>query len=272
MGTGQHFSERRISLDSTINVEEKNMKLLQNKVAIITGGGRGIGRSIAREFADNGAHIVLFDIAFPEDFEKFAEEIRAMGSKIATRKLDITNTIDVDTACDQIAAEMGRIDILVNNAGITRDKLLMRMTDDDWDLVMKVNLKGAFLMSRAVAKTMVRQRKGKMINIASVVGLLGNAGQANYSASKAGMIGMTKSLAKELGGRNINVNCVAPGFVETDMTHVLSDEQRALFLNVIPLKRGCTPTEIAGTVVFLASEKSDYITGQVISVDGGMAM
>lgn len=246
--------------------------ILQDKRAIITGGARGIGRAIVRQFVNEGAHVAIFDVAFPEDFEQFAEELRATGRSVIARSVDITDGAAVDAACDAVAAELGGIDILVNNAGITRDKLMLRMTDEDWDKVMTVNLKGAFLMTRAVFRHMMRSRKGKIVNISSVVGVMGNAGQANYSASKAGMIGLTKSCAKEFAGRNINVNAIAPGYVETDMTHVLSEEQRNAFLSVIPLKRGCSPEEIADTVIFLASPKSDYITGQVINVDGGMIM
>ena len=248
------------------------MSMLQDNVAIVTGGGRGIGRAIVRAFVEEGANVAIFDVAFPDDFESFAEEMRATGRTIVAKKVDITNTEQVEQSCSEVAEQLGRIDVLVNNAGITRDKLLLRMSDEDWDLVQTVNLKGAFLLTRAVAKVMMRQRSGKIVNISSVVGVMGNAGQANYSASKAGMIGLTKSTAKELAGRNINVNAVAPGYVETEMTHVLSEEQRQAFLGVIPLKRGCTPAEIADTVIFLASPKSAYITGQVINVDGGMIM
>lgn len=248
------------------------MSELKEKNAIVTGGARGIGRAIVRTLAAQGASIAVFDVAFPDDFEAFAKELRDTGARIEAFPVDITDAAAVDENCTRVAGDFGSIDILVNNAGITRDKLLLRMGDDDWDLVMKVNLKGAFLMTRAVAKTMVRQRKGKIINISSVVGVMGNAGQANYAASKAGMIGLTKSAAKELAGRSINVNAIAPGYVETEMTHVLSEEQREAFLSVIPLRRGCSPEEIAHTVSFLASEKSDYITGQVINVDGGMIM
>jgi 3-oxoacyl-[acyl-carrier protein] reductase len=248
------------------------MSLLANTIAIVTGGGRGIGRAIVAEFAAQGADVAVFDIAYPDDFEAFADGLRASGRRIVAKTLSITDAAQVDAACDAVAAELGRIDVLVNNAGITRDKLLMRMGEEDWDAVMAVNLKGAFLMTRAVARTMVRQRSGRIVNISSVVGVMGNAGQANYAASKAGMIGFTKSVAKELAGRSITVNAVAPGYVETEMTHVLTEEQRQAFLSVIPLRRGCSPAEIADTVVFLSSAKSAYITGQVIHVDGGMIM
>ncbi len=248
------------------------MDLLRDQVAIVTGGGRGIGRAIARDLASEGAHVAIFDRAFPDDFPGFAETIKGMGRKIVQKSLDITDTPSAEKACEEVAAELGRIDVLVNNAGITRDKLMMRMTDDDWDIVLKVNLKGSFIMTRAVSKVMMRQRKGKIINVSSVVGLMGNAGQANYSASKAGLIGLTKSAAKELASRNITVNAIAPGYVETEMTAALSQEARAAFLNVIPLKRGCTPDEIAGVVTFLASSRADYITGQVLAIDGGLTM
>jgi 3-oxoacyl-[acyl-carrier protein] reductase len=246
------------------------MSELKDRIAIVTGGARGIGRAIVRTLAEQGASVAIFDVAFPEDFDAFTAELKNGGTKVEAYTVDITNASAVDESCEKVVAEFGAIDILVNNAGITRDKLLMRMADEDWDLVMAVNLKGAFLMTRTVAKTMMRQRKGKIINISSVVGVTGNAGQANYAASKAGMIGLTKSTAKELAGRNINV--IAPGCVETEMTHVLSEDQKNAFLAVIPLKRGCSPEEIADTVSFLASKKSDYITGQVINVDGGMIM
>jgi 3-oxoacyl-[acyl-carrier protein] reductase len=248
------------------------MSLLQDKIAIITGGGRGIGRAIATEFIREGANVAIFDKVFPDDFEAYAAEMRTTGRTIVARTVDITQSAQAENACDEIAAELGRIDILVNNAGITRDRLLLRMTEDDWDAVLTVNLKGAFTMTRAAAKTMMRQRSGKIVNISSVVGVMGNAGQANYSASKAGLIGLTKSAAKELAGRNITVNAIAPGYVETDMTAALNEEQRKAFLTVIPLKRGCKPEEIADAVVFFASSKSDYITGQVLCVDGGMVM
>ena len=248
------------------------MSLLTGANAIVTGGARGIGRAIVRQFVAEGANVAVFDVGFPDDFESFANEMRARGAKIEAYVVDITNTESADKAVEEMHAAFGSFDILVNNAGITRDKLMLRMADDDWDKVLAVNLKGAFIMTRAAARIMVRQRSGKIVNMSSVVGVMGNAGQANYAASKAGLIGLTKSTAKELAGRGINVNAIAPGYVETEMTHVLSEEQRNAFLSVIPLKRGCTPDEIADTVVFLSSAKSAYITGQVINVDGGMIM
>jgi len=248
------------------------MDQLRDQVAIITGGGRGIGRAIARAFAEEGAHVAIFDRAFPDDFPTFVESLKALGKNVVSKAVDITSTPATETACDEVVKELGRIDILVNNAGITRDKLMIRMSDEEWDAVLTVNLKGAFITTRAVSRIMMRQRKGKIVNVSSVVGLMGNVGQSNYAASKAGLIGLTKSAAKELAARNITVNAIAPGFVETEMTAVLSEEQRAAFLNVIPLRRGCKPEEVAGVVVFLASPRAEYITGQVLAIDGGMTM
>lgn len=248
------------------------MNLLTGANAIVTGGARGIGRAIVRRFVDEGANVAVFDVVFPEDFETFATEMRAKGAKIEAYAVDITNTESTDKAVEEMHAAFGSLDVLVNNAGITRDKLMLRMTDDDWDKVLAVNLKGAFIMTRAAARIMMRQRSGKIVNISSVVGVMGNAGQANYAASKAGLIGLTKSTAKEFASRGITVNAVAPGYVETEMTHVLSEDQRNAFLAVIPLRRGCSPEEVADTITFLSSPRANYITGQVINVDGGMIM
>ncbi len=245
--------------------------MLKDKVSVITGGARGIGRAIASEFLKDGANVVIIDKFFPEDFEDYKNSVIGEG-KLSSKSVDITDFKATESTIDEIVKEFGRVDVLVNNAGITRDKLLLRMTEEDWDAVIAVNLKGAFNTTRAVSKAMIKQKSGKIINISSVVGVIGNAGQSNYAASKAGLIGFTKSVAKELAGRNITVNSVAPGFVVTNMTDKLNEEQQKALLDLIPLKRGSQPEEIAGIVAFLASEKANYITGQVICVDGGMTM
>lgn len=247
-------------------------KLLENKIAVVTGGGRGIGKAIVKIFLEYGAKVIALDKIFPEDFTIFVDEQKNKGYLIDYKILDITNLEMTQKIFEEIISQYTRIDILVNNAGITRDKLLLRMMEEDWDAVINVNLKGAFNTTRSAVKYMASQRYGKIINISSVVGLMGNAGQSNYSASKAGLIGFTKSIAKEFASRNINVNAVAPGYVETEMTQHLTEEQKKAFLDIIPMKRGCKPEEIAEVVAFLASDKSGYITGQVITVDGGMVM
>jgi len=247
-------------------------KLLNDKIGVITGGARGIGWAIAEEFVNEGSDVVILDKFFPDNFNDKVNELAKKGRKVLSKSVDVTNTNDTQKIIEEIASEHGRIDILVNNAGITRDRLVIRMTEDEWDAVIAVNLKGAFNTMRVVSKIMARQRYGKIVNISSVVGLMGNFGQANYAASKAGLIGLSKSVAKELAARNINVNCVAPGFVETEMTHQLTDEQKLALLNLVPLKRPSKPSEIAGIVAFLASDRANYITGQVIAVDGGMVM
>lgn len=246
--------------------------LLQDKTAIVTGGGRGIGRAIVTEFVNEGADVIIFDKVFPDDIDAYVSEQTAKGRKVVLKTIDITKTSEVQNICDETAKEFGKIDILVNNAGITRDKLMIRMSEEDWDAVLTVNLKGAFNTIKAVSRIMAKQRSGKIVNISSVVGVMGNAGQTNYSASKAGLIGLTKSVAKEFAGRNINVNAVAPGFVETEMTAMLSEEQKNAFLSIIPLKRPSKPEEVAGVVAFLSSDKAGYITGQVLCIDGGMVM
>jgi 3-oxoacyl-[acyl-carrier protein] reductase len=248
------------------------MGILQDNVAIVTGGARGIGRAIVAELAREGAHVAVFDKVFPGDFDQFAGEIIQRGRKIKAIEVDVTSTGATEQACNAVAEEFGRIDILVNNAGITRDRLLIRMSEEEWDAVLAVNLKGAFNTTRVVGRTMMRQKRGKIINISSVVGLMGNVGQSNYAASKAGLIGLTKSVAKELASRNVNVNCVAPGFVETEMTAALPAEARQAMLSLVPFRRSCQPEEVALVVAFLASDTSAYITGQVIAVDGGMTM
>lgn len=246
--------------------------ILEGKTALITGGARGIGRAIAEEFLNEGADVAILDKFFPDDFESWVQSISGSGRKVISRSLDVTSTKETEQVSIELAKEMGKVDILVNNAGITRDRLIMRMSEEDWDTVLAVNLKGAFNMMRALSMIMAKQRNGKIVNISSVVGVMGNAGQSNYSASKAGLIGLSKSVAKELASRNVCVNCVAPGFVETEMTAKLNDEQRAAMLKVVPMKRTSQPSEIAGVVSFLASNKADYITGQVLCVDGGMVM
>lgn len=245
--------------------------MLKDKVCVITGSARGIGYAIGEEFAKNGAKVVLSDVladALDDSVKKLSES----GAEVFGAVADVTDADQVSTLVKSVTEKYGSIDVLVNNAGVTRDTLLVRMSEADWDLVLKVNLKGAFLMTQAVAKVMMKQRSGKIVSISSVVGLMGNAGQANYSASKAGLIGLTKSAARELAGRGICVNAVAPGFIETEMTAKLSDNAKATFLDGIPLKRAGQPHDIARTVLFLSSSASDYITGQVLGVNGGLYM
>ncbi len=243
----------------------------KDKVAVVTGASRGIGRSISLALAAEGAKIVAVDLNI-EDTEKAAQEIRALGAEALAVQGNVTVADDAERMIDAAVEKFGRVDILVNNAGITRDGLLLRMKDEDWDAVLGVNLKGAFICSRAAAKVMAKQRSGRIINIASVVGQMGNAGQANYCASKAGLIGLTKSNARELAKRNITVNAVAPGFIATAMTDALSEKVRQELAAQIPLERLGTAEDIANAVVFLAAERSGYITGQVIGVNGGMYM
>jgi 3-oxoacyl-[acyl-carrier protein] reductase len=246
---------------------------LSNKVAIVTGSARGIGRAIALKLAEVGADIVINDIpAAAEALENTANEIRALKRKALAVTADVSSAPDVARLIDTAAKEMGRIDILVNNAGVTRDQLLMRMTDEDWDTVLNIDLKSAFLCTRAVLRHMMKQRWGRIISIASVVGIVGNAGQANYAAAKAGVIGLTKSIAKEVGSRGITANAIAPGFIETKMTEQLDEKQRQTLLQHIPLGSIGTPRDVAEAVAFLASEEAKYITGQVLGVDGGMGL
>ncbi len=245
--------------------------MAKDKVAVITGASRGIGRSIALALAEAGAKIVAVDLD-PVATEAIVAELKEKGTEAIAVIGNVTVTADTEKMIDAAIAAFGRVDILVNNAGITRDGLLMRMKDEDWDAVMTVNLKGAFLCSRAAAKVMTKQRYGRIINIASVVGQMGNAGQANYCASKAGLIGLTKSNARELAKRNVTVNAVAPGFIATAMTDALPEKVRDELTAQIPLARLGSADDIANAVVFLALEKSAYITGQVIAVNGGMYM
>lgn len=247
------------------------MKLLEGKVAMITGASRGIGKAIAIAFAQQGASIAFTDMRRDEMMEATESEIKALGVKAKGYASDASSFQDSERAADEIAAEFGRIDILVNNAGITRDNLLMRMTEADWDLVIKVNLKSVFNLTKAVQKYMLKQRSGSIINMSSVVGVNGNGGQSNYSASKAGLIGFTKSIAQELGSRNIRCNAIAPGYIETEMTAKLSEEIRKQWAAQIPLRRGGKPEDVAQACVFFASDLSAYVTGQVLSVCGGMS-
>jgi 3-oxoacyl-[acyl-carrier protein] reductase len=243
----------------------------KDKVAVVTGASRGIGRSIALALAGEGARIVAVDLGLPET-EALVAEIKAAGGDALAVVGNVTVAADVERMIEAAVEKFGRVDILINNAGITRDALLLRMKDEDWDAVLTVNLKGAFLCSRAVAKVMSKQRYGRIINIASVVGQMGNAGQANYCASKAGLIGLTKSNARELAKRNVTVNAVAPGFIATAMTDVLPEKVKEELLAQIPLERLGSADDIANAVLFLAAERSGYITGQVIAVNGGMYM
>jgi len=249
------------------------MKLLENKKALITGAARGIGRAIALSYAAEGADVAFTDIKIDDEAaQSLVQEIEAMGVKAKAYASDASNFADCEKLIEEVLKDFGSIHILVNNAGITRDNLLMRMSEADWDLVIKVNLKSVFNMTKAVQSTMLKQRSGAIVNMSSVVGLEGNAGQSNYSASKAGLIGFTKSIAQELGSRNIRCNAIAPGFIETAMTEKLTPEVREGWIKEIPLRRSGKPADVANIAVFLASDLSAYVTGQVISVCGGMRM
>lgn len=246
------------------------MGLLQNKVAIVTGSGRGIGRAIALKYAQEGADVVVTDLRCDEAVQAFIEELKALGVRAKAYASDASSYDAAHELVKQVVEDFGRVDVLVNNAGITRDGLMMRMTEEQWDLVINVNLKSAFNMIHAVTPIMMKQRSGSIINMASVVGVSGNAGQANYSASKAGMIGLAKSIAKEMGSRGVRANSIAPGFIITDMTHALSEEVRKEWEAQIPMRRGGTPEDVANVATFLASDLSAYVTGQTIHVCGGM--
>lgn len=246
--------------------------MLTDKIALVTGAGRGIGKAIAVELAANGAYVIVNYNGSVKAAEDTVSEIVAAGGKAETMQCDVSDFEACGEMIKAIVEKHGHVDILVNNAGITRDGLLMKMSEEDFDRVLDINLKGTFNTIRHLSRQMLKQRSGKIINLSSVSGILGNAGQANYSASKAGVIGLTKSVARELASRGIHVNAVAPGFVTTDMTDVLSDQAKEGILAQIPLQRAGTVKDIAKAVLFLASEDSDYITGQVLSVDGGMAI
>jgi 3-oxoacyl-[acyl-carrier protein] reductase len=246
---------------------------LSGKVALVTGSARGIGKAIALRLAEAGADIVVNDIAAAaETLEATASEIRGLGRKALAVTADVSSTADVNRMVETAITAMGRVDILVNNAGVTRDQLIMRMTDEEWDTVLNIDLKSAFLCTRAVLRPMMKQRWGRIISIASVVGVMGNASQANYASAKAGIIGLTKSIAKEVGSRGITANAVAPGYIETKMTEKLDDEHKKAYLERIPTGTAGTPKDVAEAVAFLASEEAHYITGQVLGVDGGMSI
>jgi 3-oxoacyl-[acyl-carrier protein] reductase len=248
------------------------MKLLEGKIALITGASRGIGKGIAEVFASHGASIAFTYASSDEKARAFEAELAAKGIKAKGYKSDAADFNAAETLVNDVVAEFGTVDILVNNAGITRDTLLMRMSEDQWDEVIRVNLKSAFNLTKAVIRPMLKAKSGSIINMSSVVGVSGNAGQANYAASKAGMIGFTKSVAQELGSRNIRCNAIAPGFIETEMTEKLDPKVVEEWRATIPLKRGGTPTDVANTTLFLASDLSAYVTGQTIHVCGGMLM
>lgn len=244
----------------------------ENKTVLVTGGSRGIGKEIALKFAKQGYDVIINYVSDKTDTEELKKELEANGGKALIVKADVTNPEQIENLVKKAIETFEKIDVLVNNAGITKDNLLMRMSEEEFDKVIEVNLKGTYLMTKAVTKYMMKKRQGSIINLSSVVGVTGNAGQCNYAASKAGIIGFTKSVAKELASRNIRANAIAPGFIATDMTDVLSDEIKETIQNQIPLKRMGNAKEVAELAYFLGSEQSSYITGQVIHVDGGMVM
>jgi len=244
---------------------------LKGKVAIITGGARGIGKEIAKILAAEGADCVLADVN-EEELTKAQDEIKGLGVQALPVTLDVSNYNQCEQMINKVVDKFKKVDILINNAGITRDGLLLRMKPEDWDAVISVNLKGSFNCIKAAVKVMVKQRYGRIVNVASIIGIMGNVGQANYAASKAGIIGLTKSVAKEVSSRNINVNAIAPGFIETKMTQVLPQDVKNAMLKQIPLGRFGKPEDVARLVLFLVSDDSSYITGQVIQIDGGMLM
>ena len=246
-------------------------RILSEQVAVVTGAGRGIGKAIALALGEAGAHVVCLSRTL-SDIETTADALKAMGRKAWAHAVDVSDSQAAQEIAATIVKETGRVDILINNAGVTRDDLLMRMSEEAWDTVIDTNLKGAFTLCKAFTRTFMKQRQGRIINIASVVGLMGNAGQANYAASKAGLIGFTKSIAKELASRGITCNAIAPGFIETDMTAALNDAQREAIMDQIPLKRLGQVNDIAQAAVYLCGPHAGYMTGQVMTVDGGMVM
>ncbi len=244
---------------------------LKGKVALVTGGAQGIGKAVALMLAQHGADVIVADVNL-EKAQETAKEVEATGRGAMAVKVDITRLNDVEQMVESAIARFGKVDILINNAGIARDKLILRMTEEDWDAVLDVNLKGTFHCTKTVIKHMSKQRSGKIVNIASVVGEMGNAGQANYSASKAGVIGLTKTIAREFAQRGINVNAIAPGYIQTPMTDVLPDKAKEELKRMIPMERLGQPEDVAHAVLFLVSEASSYITGQVLNVNGGIYM
>lgn len=244
---------------------------LEGKVSLITGGGRGIGRAMGLKFAEEGSDIVVWDIEVDET-ASLESRIEKLGRRVTVMKTDVSKYREVSEKIEEVLTAFGRVDVLVNNAGVTRDGLVLRMGEEDWDVVLDVNLKGAFNCTKAVTKSMVKQRWGRIINISSVIGVTGNRGQANYAASKAGLIGLTKAMAKELASRGITVNAIAPGLIQSGMTETLSQQVKDEYLKDIPLGRIGSPEDVAGLALFLASDEASYITGQVINVDGGMVM
>lgn len=246
--------------------------MLSGKCAIVTGGSQGIGKAISLLFAKNGADVAIFYVGNPNPAEETVKEIEAMGRRAYAFDCDVSDFASSKAAVDEVVKIFGGVDILINNAGITRDNLMLKMSEADFDAVLGVNLKGTFNMMKHVYPIMMRKRYGKIVSISSVVGLNGNAGQANYSASKAGIIGLTKTMAKELASRHVNVNAIAPGFIQTDMTKAISDKAKEAAMSMIPMGIYGTPEDIAQTALFLVSPSADYITGEVIRVDGGMAM
>jgi 3-oxoacyl-[acyl-carrier protein] reductase len=247
------------------------MALVAGKVALVTGGAQGIGEAISMTLAKEGANIAILDVNL-EKAQATAENIKKLGVDAEAFKCDVSNTADVEAVVEKVVDRFKKIDILVNNAGVTRDNLLIRMKEQEWDLVIAINLKGTFNFTQKVGRIMMKQRNGSIINISSVVGLMGNAGQTNYSASKAGVIGITKSVAKELGSRNVRVNAVCPGFIQTAMTDKLTPEQKEKMMEIVPAKVMGTPQDVANVVLFLASDLAGYVTGETIRIDGGMAM